>query len=501
MLMHMMAWTSSLLDVRTCPVPFPLPVLHRILTYLSIDNLNYINGIGLPQFSGFRLPDPQPPSRQILNNSENSQLDDFLNSFDNQSLPVQGVNHGFSLNQFQDPNAFLGMPPNFVGSESVMIGGNGHEVHDWQMDNFTFQNSIPHTDVHTIPNLQHPAFGHVSQANPTTAQLAPIYSNAYQQQPFQPQGQPLQNPGRGPVPNFGSDAHFQPSGFNHIPDQAHASPLQDELWLSSNPNTRPPTQPSSPMIGRKRKPEAEHTSKRNGFIPSPRRVLSPPQPRRLSYIKAEPVQEPTPHASLDNQSPLESDADAGAESDADYPSQTATPPVRRTSTKPAESASAKTKKKNASTKNSKATHKSASRPKAGQRNSSNQMTRRQPLTLDQKKANHTNSEQRRRDATARAQARLFDLIPDVRSAPQKQSTVQKLTKVVDHVPSVKQALSGMRALLYGRDDEAEAARDSVGTSETDAIDAAAAGALAGMGSVDSSLMFGNPGGLDGGSSY
>lgn len=450
------------------------------------------------------MPTPQPPSRQILNNSENSQLDDFLNSFDNQQWALQdgAAQNNYSLDQFHALNAPMNMPPNFVGSESVMIEGNGHEVHDWQMDRFTFQNSMPHTDVHTNPALQHTAFGPLSHSGPGNTAMAPVYSSSYQQQPFQPMGQPLQTPGRGPVPNFGSDSHFQPSGFNHVPDQTNNSPLHDDLWLSSNPNTRPSTQPSSPIVNRKRKSEADHANQRHGFIPNPHGIPSPVhggsrQPR-VSYIKSEPVQEPTPHSSRENNSPASvvSDADAGAESDAEFPSQTTTPPTASTSKRPAaksaESGSSKAKRKPSSGNGTKTPSKSASaRPKAAQRNSSSQQSRRQPLSLNQKKANHTNSEQRRRDATARAQARLFDLVPNVRVASQKQSTVQKLTKVVEFVPDVE----GMRTFLSTRTTlgggKVPDTQSLIGDSVPDALDAAAAGALAGMGSMDGSSMFGD----------
>lgn len=485
----------------------------RHVTDLRADDLSIINGIGLPQFESYHLPNPQPPSQQILNNTENSQLDDFFTSFDTLQphVPDGELSHGFSMDHFGTSGAFMGMPPNFVGSESVLMNGSGQEVHEWQMDRFMFGNDLPHFDVHSNPALQHSAFGPISQSGPSTAPLAPVYSSSYQQQPFQPQGQPLQTPGRGPVPNFGSDTHFQPSGFNHRLDQANSNPIQDEAWLSSNPNTRPSTQPSSPNLNRKRKSEADHTSQRNGFLPSSR-PHSPNQTSarhsRVSHVKAEPAQEPTPYSSLDNNSHLsaDSDADAGAESDVEYPSRTQSPPApwpanRPRPAKATTTASTRTKKKIPAPKQNKAPPKgSSARPKAAQRNSSGQQPRRQPLSLDQKKANHTNSEQRRRDATARAQARLFDLVPDVRNISQKQSTVQKLVKVVEYVPAIEGIMSGMRDILgpnataFGGPEGASSSRK---VAIPDAVDAAAAGALAGMGALDGALMFDNTGALDG----
>lgn len=58
------------------------------------------------------------------------------------------------------------------------------------------------------------------------------------------------------------------------------------------------------------------------------------------------------------------------------------------------------------------------------------------MTADQKKANHTNSEQRRRDATARAYAELYDLVPEL-EVMGKQSTMKKLEVVVNRLAEVK----------------------------------------------------------------
>lgn len=72
-----------------------------------------------------------------------------------------------------------------------------------------------------------------------------------------------------------------------------------------------------------------------------------------------------------------------------------------------------------------------------------------PLTAEQKKANHTNSEQRRRDATARSYADLYDLVPEIQQMG-KQSTMKKLEVVVDKVTTIKSQLEHIRSLM-GRD--------------------------------------------------
>jgi hypothetical protein len=69
-----------------------------------------------------------------------------------------------------------------------------------------------------------------------------------------------------------------------------------------------------------------------------------------------------------------------------------------------------------------------------------------PLTQQQKKANHTNSEQRRRDATARAYAELYDLVPEV-GAMGKQSTMKKLEVVVAKVQKTIQTVDELRTKL------------------------------------------------------
>lgn len=69
-----------------------------------------------------------------------------------------------------------------------------------------------------------------------------------------------------------------------------------------------------------------------------------------------------------------------------------------------------------------------------------------PLSAEQKKANHTNSEQRRRDATARAYAELYDLVPEIQEMG-KQSTMKKLEIVVQKVRDIKDRLEYLRGLM------------------------------------------------------
>jgi hypothetical protein len=169
----------------------------------------------------------------------------------------------------------MGIPPSFVGSESF-LDAESREMQDFHMDSFSFHNMIPGLDIHSRPGMQADQSGSMLTNGTRPPPLRPVYSNSFQQQPYQPQGQPLQTPGRGPVPNFGSDNQFQPTGYSNDPEQLYPSAALDEpQWLASNPATRPNTQPSSPMIPRKRTLDDPQLPQRNGFQPSPRRAVSP----------------------------------------------------------------------------------------------------------------------------------------------------------------------------------------------------------------------------------
>ena len=74
--------------------------------------------------------------------------------------------------------------------------------------------------------------------------------------------------------------------------------------------------------------------------------------------------------------------------------------------------------------------------KQSSRSSTTPGSHRQPLTQAEKKANHTNSEQRRRDATSRAYAEMYDLVPELESMG-KLSTTKKLECVVKKVRELK----------------------------------------------------------------
>lgn len=457
------------------------------------DDLNSMNGIGLPQHDAYPMPQPQPAGRHILNTDAAHYLNDWFENFDHPPAAFQQghMPQQFQVQQYGQHDDFMTMPPTFVGSESLLRSLDGREVHDWQMENFLHNNNLPNTDIHGIPGLQqHPNHyqHHLSQPSQSQTPLTPIYSQNFQQQPYQALGQPLQTPGRGPVPNFGSDAQFQSDGHFQVQPQLDTNHVQDD-WLSSNPTTRPNTQPSSPVISRKRKsevlndPRPSHPPVRNGFHHHHRTTSA--------RFKPDPSELPTPHSLA----AASEDSDAHAESDTDFPSRSRTAsssvattpwqqgPINNTSsssttaksTKPASSKPTPAKRKPSST--------NTTRPKPPKPRTSSISTttnkdtkdntpKRLPLTTTQKKLNHTSSEQRRRDANARAQARLFDVVPTVRDAPGRLSTFHKLVGVVEFVRLVQEVRRGCEARL-GRG----------GAAGVKEMERGAVGALAGMGSA------------------
>jgi hypothetical protein len=416
-------------------------------------------------------------------------MDDFFTTFD--------VSHDSTNNMIMPQSAhmplygggpnYMGIPPSFVGSESF-LDAESREMQDFHMDSFSFHNMIPGLDIHSRPGMQADQSGSMLTNGTRPPPLRPVYSNSFQQQPYQPQGQPLQTPGRGPVPNFGSDNQFQPTGYSNDPEQLYPSAALDEpQWLASNPATRPNTQPSSPMIPRKRTLDDPQLPQRNGFQPSPRRAVrngsyaaNVPQLATPQAMKTE--LEMTPQSSFSGTPNREhSDSDAGAESDTEYPPPTNTPKKARATKSEKLTQQKPGKRKSMSKSGSSSAAKAVSAPQKPSRQASSNQPRRQPLSSDQKKANHTNSEQRRRDANARAQARLFDMVPEIRNATQKQSTVQKLQRVVAFVPEVRDMRKDMQAKLNGSIGNNDVGTGEYGLGITDATATAAAGTLAGMG--------------------
>ena len=262
---------------------------------------------------------------------------------------------------------------------------------------------------------------------------------------------------------FGSDSHFQPSGFTG-PQMEVAEPELPLDWLESGPNTQPNTQPSSPNWSKKRKLENNHVNNRNGFVSNGR---NPHRRQNSTNMKTEsrdqrsflpPVTPKLAKPSMDSLNQYEDpdfDEDAEAEDDDDptatntaaLPSRESSPPAPWPSSrarppksdKPFSPKSSRKRKKSESSATPSSMKKSATKV-------ARQPSSRVPLSQAQKKANHTNSEQRRRDATARGYAELYDLVPEV-SSMGKQSTMKKLEVVVDKVQKTIGTVKDLRAKL------------------------------------------------------
>ena len=416
---------------------------------------------------------PGPPIGQpLLNDDENANFNNFLSGFDNnQMLDKHGHPQQYHMNHHQGD--MFNMPPTFVGSETTM--GPLAGIDPAQLERYAMNygeglgTRVP--GVHISPASQVPygagnshglqdnwSQSLFSQLN-SAAAVQPGYSTGWQQQQLHAQGLPLQHPGRGPPMRFGSDSHFQPSGFTGPPLDIPETELQNLEWLESQPNTQPNTQPSSPNWSKKRKLNEYHRDGRNGFMaPNGQSVR---RQQSSSHMKMESRGQlsmpPTPITTSKPQTPsideYDQDEDAEAEDDDDptatntaampsrepsppapWPSHKARPPKSNKPPPPPKPSRKRKKSESATTPNKKSAQKLR------------QQSSRVPLTHEQKKANHTNSEQRRRDATAKSYAELYDLVPEV-AAMGKQSTMKKLEIVVDKVSKTIRAVEELRAKL------------------------------------------------------
>ncbi|KAI1612089.1 hypothetical protein EDD37DRAFT_610373 [Exophiala viscosa] len=436
-----------------------------------------IHGIGLPEFI---TPGP-PPGQPLLNAVENHNLDQFFNDFDQNAASKQFGNAQFVPTAH---NQYFTMPPTFVGSETDL--GN-HPVIDPNhlQGGFQYGDGMldPLGQQHALDNMHGQAYNQTGFHNTlidqlqTAASMQPAFGPAWQQQQAFPPPNMIhaQQQGRQTV-NFGTDSRFQPSGYaapnNPMdPDIPQAMKMHPMDWFepasasttqpNTRPNTRPNTQPSSPVWQKKRTfDEFQQDHTRNGTIKPTTGTIQPTPPqsdtrrKRSSVTKREPSSQPrTPLSKTKSQTSMttenarmddhEEDAEAEEEetrspSPAPWPANKARPP-RKTPPPP------KPPRKKKGTPNTSTTVK----PKLKHQPSSSGSkvaSSRTPLSLEQKKANHTNSEQRRRDATARSYAELYDLVPELEDIG-KQSTMKKLEVVVAKVQRVKQTVEDLRLKL------------------------------------------------------
>lgn len=476
-----------------CMLPSPVfPLLQASFAYVyPTDQPENIHGIGLPEFI---TPGP-PPGQPLLNAHENQNLDDFFHDFDQNAAANKSMGHA-QFNMPVEHDQFFGMPPVFVGSETAMGNRSVVDPHQLQGRGFPYGNSMMGHDMNTLTQsnslgggMHGPPYSDATYSNPlitqlqTAAAMQPAYTSGWQhafaaQNIMHPQTQGQQGV------TFGTDSRFQASGYAapsnlmdpDIPQGLQMSNPIDWLEPASASTTQPNTQPSSPNWSKKRNfDEFQRDPKsRNGFVPSthsqqvgsaqPSPSHSVSRRKRGSVVKNEagmssqpatPLSTSKPHTPLnpDMSTPGDHEADAEAEEDDDATAeQTKSPspaPWPSSKARPPRNAKPPPPPKPSRTKKASAKASTPIKPRSKvQRTSSSQGTpsTRVPLTLEQKKANHTNSEQRRRDATARAYAELYDLVPELEEMG-KQSTMKKLEVVVAKVQRVKQGVEELRAKL------------------------------------------------------
>jgi hypothetical protein len=416
-----------------------------------------------------------------LNDDENANFNNFLSGFDSSLMhdnkqsrhPMPSINNQNEINGYGD------MPPTFIRSETTMgllesvppseleraalmygdgLGTRVPGVHVSPASHIPYGNN---GGQHGLQDNWSQSLFHQLHSAASANHIQPGYSATWQNQRLQPQNLPLSTPGRGPPMRFGSDAHFQPTGFTghslHLPTDPELQTLE---WLESapntQPNTRPNTTPSSPNWSKKRKLDDYHSDRRNGFYHPNKTSTNHHRSQSSRHIKmssksTSDFNNATEHDDKPDPTTLNNSySDAEAESDDDPTltnTNTATAPSPAAASSPAPwpkskarqpksyapPTSAKVRKRHATS--------NSTNPTSTTKNTSNDPAKRRrkppartPLTSEQKRTNHTNSEQRRRDATARAYAELYDLVPELKEpGMQKASTMKKLEVVVEKV--------------------------------------------------------------------
>ncbi|KIW65047.1 hypothetical protein PV04_07334 [Phialophora macrospora] len=447
-----------------------------------------LHGIGLPEFI---TPGP-PPGQPLLNAHENQDLDNFLQGFDQSAAANKPLTHSH-FNLPAEHDQFFDMPPMFVGSDTALGQRAGMDTVQLTAGGFPYGHTLVGQDMNTVTQanvlvggMHGAAYTDAAFQNPLIAQLQsaasmqPAYTQGWQQT-F-----PAQNMVNMPTQTrlgmgFGTDTRFQSSGYAAVhnpmdPDLPQGLQMNNPIgeWLeptsasTTQPNTRPNTQPSSPNWPKKRNFDdfARDQQPRNGFVvPAQQAGSTQPSPphsnprRKRSVVKPEtkaPLsQPPTPLSNSKPQTPLgtetpdvqrtpEQDEDAEAEEeDEDTMEQQRSPsPAPWPGSKPRPPRNTKAPPPKPPRKKTAGATPKPRKAQASQKSNSTRV----PLSLEQKKANHTNSEQRRRDATARSYAELYDLVPELEDLG-KQSTMKKLEVVVAKVRRTKERVEELRAKL------------------------------------------------------
>lgn len=432
---------------------------HNVQVYSSLidtDDPHGVHGIGLPSF----INHPGPPGQPLLSEQENAGLDSFFSGFNDEGQPqhhhpLPGHFHD-NISQLQS----LQMPQTYVGHETYVRSPQTMEWHPQQMPNYHFGGPINGMSPMQTPTSPHTNGHVVSPANSVYHHNnMPGFSNHWQSSFSNPSAYAPR-----PDMQFGSDHNFSTHGYvapevpidsdvsfiiNSAMVPTSATNTQPNSRANSNPNSNPNTEPSSPVALKKRKLNAFQSDTlrmtSGQGLNSIATKASPPtaavrKHSRKASMKQEQLATPlskTPTDEADDQEDdAEYDEDGAASPPAPWPSNKQRPEHKQDMPRP----SKPSRKKSQS---------APEKPKPPRRASSSTTNiSRVPLTAEQKKQNHTNSEQRRRDATARSYAELYDRVPELDELG-KQSTMKKLEVVVSKVRKMKERLAYLENLTNG----------------------------------------------------
>lgn len=392
---------------------------------------------------------PPDPGQPILDGTEQQTLANFWTNFgaDVQSQDQQSMQQYNQDLSTQMAHFVQGMPQTYVGSDTAL-----RSPMEWHapMNGMSYDQNAPSAIGHPISPFDQNA-QHIMSNN---GLFMNDFNHNWQQQFSGSQQHP-------PAIQFGSDPQFMSSHYaTQNANLNHPNPLlasYNMTHAASNPHSS--THPASSDIPKKR--NFDVYAKEGRADPNGQQMKYPapptePQQKRRSFVKHD-----SSHSISKVPSPQEvvgrhdDDAEAEPEDYIDYeeaiedgPSRSDSPPA------PWPSSKSRPQKNDHPVPPNRSKRKSASTPTRTKlrRSSSNMLTggvSRTPLTAEQKKMNHTNSEQRRRDATAKSYAELYDLVPEIHDGG-KLSTMKKLEVVVDKVRAVKQRLEDLR-LQLGRD--------------------------------------------------
>jgi hypothetical protein len=447
----------------------------QVLTLL-VDNLgaNGVHGLGLPPFMA---PGP-PPGESLLDGHDTQNLNAFFTDFDSNNLdPNTRVAEGA---QFQDgKNMSYELPPDYVGSETSLGPRYGPSIDPQDLQPNYYSDSLISGHV---PLISHGASfdGIMQPAGP--GYINPPYSNPIQN-PFQALVEPpyrqqwlpgYQHNMTTPISNgrpqvrFGSDDQFHASGYAAPPNHQEPDMMANLSWIeaqssatNTQPNTRPNTVPSSPIMSRKRKqgdpepfPPTQALNSYNGLLAQPHSMMADQLVSPAATTNARKPRKPDVKEEDEGDSTHDTNMEPALWPGSKPHPVSKPPPARRPSNRSKRKAppSPEPAPSSSRAKTTKASGKATSKTKIPLKGtkqmprSSTAATHRQPLTQAEKKANHTNSEQRRRDATSRAYAEMYDLVPELEIMG-KLSTTKKLECVVKKVRELKAGNEELERLL------------------------------------------------------